>query len=241
MGKISVVGIGPGDESMMTIQARSVLTKCDTIVGYKAYIDLVRSLFPGKEMIESSMGQERERCRLCISLARSDKSVALICSGDAGIYGMASPMLEECAAADFDEVEIVPGVTSALSGAAMLGAPVGHDLCIISLSDILTPWEVIEKRLRCAAEGDYCIAIYNPASHSRPDHLKRACNILMEILPPDRVCGYARNVGREGSESKICTLSELSGIDADMFTTVFIGNRDTMQAGGRMITKRIYG
>ena len=240
MSRIYVVGIGPGDEENMTLKAHKVLESCDVIVGYKTYTDLVKDIYPDKEIIESAMRSEIDRCRLCVREAKNDKKVALICSGDAGIYGMASPMLEVAAEEDFDDVEIVPGVTAALSGSAVLGAAVGHDLCTISLSDLLTPWELIEERLRCAAKGDFCISIYNPASKKRADHLKKACFVLLETLPRDRVCGIARNIGREGTSIKICALSELADEEADMFTTVFIGNSKTYEKDGRMITPRGY-
>ncbi len=240
MGKIYVVGIGPGAISMMTGEARAAIEKSDIIIGYKVYIELVRPLCDGKELIESGMRQEQERCQKCVELARSGRTVALICSGDAGVYGMASPLLEIASKEGFDDVEIVPGVTAALSGAAQLGAPIGHDFCVISLSDLLTPWDVIEKRLKCAAQGDFCIAIYNPASHKRPDHLKHACDIMLTILPPDRPCGYVRNIGREDTKAKVCTLAELAGEDVDMFTTVFVGNSGTRIEGGRLITPRGY-
>ena len=240
MGRIYVVGIGPGDKEMMTEQAQKVLMLCDIIVGYKTYTDIVKNYYPDKEYFENGMRQETERCRKCIELAKEGRTAALICSGDAGIYGMASPLLEAAAEEGFDDIEIVPGVTAALSGAAVLGAPVGHDLCIISLSDLLTPWERIEKRLRAAAEGDFCIALYNPSSHKRADYLKKACEILMEKISPDTACGYVKNIGREGTVSKVCTLAELSDEQVDMFTTVFIGNSMTRTVNGRLITPRGY-
>ncbi len=234
------MGIGPGDKEMMTEQAQKVLMLCDIIVGYKTYTDIVKNYYPDKEYFENGMRQETERCKKCVELAKEGRTVALICSGDAGIYGMASPLLEAAAEEGFDDIEIVPGITAALSGAAVLGAPVGHDLCIISLSDLLTPWERIEKRLRAAAEGDFCIAIYNPSSHKRADYLKKACEILMEKISPDTACGYVRNIGREGTVSKVCTLAELSDEQVDMFTTVFIGNSMTRTVNGRLITPRGY-
>ena len=184
-GKVYVVGIGPGDAWMMTREAEEILGLCDTIVGYKTYVDLVRERYPDKEIIENGMRSEVERCQICVREALSGKKVALICSGDAGIYGMASPLLEEAEKDGFVDVTIVPGVTAALSGAAVLGAPLGHDVCMISLSDILTPFALIEKRLRCAAEGDFCIVLYNPASAKRADYLRRACDILLARLSPE--------------------------------------------------------
>lgn len=240
MSRIYVVGIGPGSISTMTEDAKRAIENSDVIVGYKVYTDLVRELCDDKEIIDSGMRQEIERCNLCVDLAKSGRTVSLICSGDAGVYAMASPMLEVAQEAGFSDVVIVPGVTSALSGAAVLGAPLSHDFCTISLSDLLTPWETIEKRLKLAAQGDFCIALYNPASRKRADYLKRACEILMQELPEGRVCGYVRNIGRCGEESKICTLRELSDEPADMFVTVFIGNSQTYAKDGRMITPRGY-
>ncbi len=240
MGKIYVIGIGPGDKAAMTEEAVLALKACDVIVGYKTYVDLIRECFPGKDMLESPMRSETERCRKCIELAKEGKTVALICSGDSGVYGMASPMLEIGASEGFQDIEIIPGVTAALSGAALLGAPLGHDFCTISLSDLLTPWEVIEERLRCAAKGDFSIVLYNPSSNKRAGHLEKACRILLELLPEDRVCGYVKNIGRSGCERGVCTLSELADINADMATTVFIGNRSTCIRNGRLITPRGY-
>ncbi len=240
MGKIYVLGIGPGNNKMMTLQAKEALESSDIIVGYKTYTDLVRDSFPDKEYYENGMRKEAQRCEKCIEFARAGKTVSLICSGDAGVYGMASPLLEIAFKESFDNIEVIPGVTAALSGAALLGAPISHDFCVISLSDLLTPWDVIEKRLRCAAEGDFCIAIYNPASQKRADHLKRACKILMETLPGETACGYVKNIGREGCVQKVCTLEELSEISADMFFTVFVGNSMSRIINEKLVTPRGY-
>ncbi|SEP99149.1 precorrin-3B C17-methyltransferase [Lachnospiraceae bacterium NE2001] len=240
MGKIFVVGIGPGDSSMMTVQAKNALDSADVIVGYKTYIDLIRADYSDKDFFENGMRGEIERCEKCVEYARDGKTVALICSGDAGVYGMASPLLEVAEKEGFKEVEIIPGVTAALGGAALLGAPLSHDFAVISLSDLLTPWDIIEKRLRAAAEGDFCIAIYNPSSKKRADYLKRACDILLETLPKETACGYVRNIGRDGCEKKLCTLGELSKESVDMFVTVFIGNSQTYISGDVLITPRGY-
>ncbi len=241
-GKIYVVGLGPGDESMMTAQALEAIKASDVVIGYRVYTDLIKDLCDGKEVIESGMRQEIDRCKSCVELAKEGKTVALVCSGDAGVYGMASPMLEIAGKAGNDgiETEIVPGITAALSGAAVLGAPIGHDFCVISLSDLLTPWELIEKRLKLAAEADLCIVIYNPSSHKRADYLKKACEVMLTKLPADRPCGYVRNIGREGTDKKICTLKELADEQVDMFTTVFIGNSMTKISGDGLITPRGY-
>lgn len=240
MGKIYVVGIGPGKSDMMTVQAKEALNSSDVIVGYKTYIDLVRDEYSEKEFYENGMRGEIERCEKCVTYAKEGKTVALICSGDAGVYGMASPLLEVAEREGFSDVEIIPGVTAALGGAAVLGAPLSHDFCVISLSDLLTPWEMIERRLRAAADGDFCIAIYNPSSKKRADYLKRACDILMDKLPKETACGFVRNIGRDGCENKVCTLEELSQENVDMFVTVFIGNSQTKIYAGKLITPRGY-
>ena len=237
---IYVVGMGPGDEAHMTYEAVHVMESADVIVGYKVYIDLVRDRFPDKEFYHTAMRQEEERCRYCFETAMFGKQVALICSGDAGIYGMASLMYEIGREYPDITLRIVPGITAAISGAAVLGAPLNHDFCVVSLSDLLTPWEKIERRLIAAAEGDYAIAIYNPSSHKRADYLKRACDILLEYLEPERACGYVENIGREGERAVVCTLRELRDMQVNMFTTVFIGNSTTEIVNGSLVTKRGY-
>ena len=241
MAYIKVVGMGPGDESMMTGQALAALDDADVIIGYTVYLDLLGDRYRDKEFLSTPMKQEVERCRMCFDQARLGKNVAMICSGDAGIYGMASLMLELAEEYGMlDDIEIIPGITAASSGASELGAPLNHDFCVISLSDLLTPWELIEKRLRAAAQGDFAIAIYNPSSHKRRDYLRKACNILLETVSPDRPCGYVRNIGREGTQHYVCTLGELRDTSVDMFTTVFIGNSRSRIIGDRLVTPRGY-
>ena len=240
MNKRYVVGIGPGRPEEMTLRAARALEACDVIAGYGVYVELVKPLFPGKEYIVTPMRQETERCRMAIDSARAGRTTAVISSGDAGVYGMAGLICELADGAGVD-VEIVPGVTAALSGAAALGAPLGHDFAVISLSDLLTPWEKIERRLELAAEADMCVALYNPASKRRADHLRRACDILLRRASPDTVCGVARNIGRAGEETAVMTLKALADYSADMFTTVFVGNSQTKVIGGRMVTPRGYG
>lgn len=240
-GHIAVVGMGPGMESMMTQQALQALDEADVIVGYTVYLDLLGDRFEGKEFLSTPMKQEAERCRMAFAEAAKGKSVAMVCSGDAGIYGMASLMFEikEELGADAD-IEIIPGITAASSGAAVLGAPLNHDFCVISLSDLLTPWELIEKRLRAAAEGDFAVAIYNPSSRKRHDYLQKACDILLETAEPERACGYVRSIGRDGEEYHTCSLAELRNTSVDMFTTVFIGNSQSRIIDGRLVTPRGY-
>ena len=241
-GNIAVVGMGPGRESMMTNEALQALDSADVIVGYTVYLDLLGERFAGKEFLSTPMKQETERCRLAFEEAAKGKSVAMVCSGDAGIYGMASLMFEmkEELGADGTGIRVIPGITAASSGAAVLGAPLNHDFCVISLSDLLTPWELIEKRLRAAAAGDFAIAIYNPSSKKRHDYLQKACDILLETAEPERACGYVRSIGRDGEEYHTCTLRELRDAEVDMFTTVFVGNSQSRIIDGRLVTPRGY-
>lgn len=288
MNRVFAVGIGPGGREFFTEEAMHALREADVIAGYTVYVDLVKDLFPEKEMFTTPMKKEIERCRWAIETARTGKTVAMVCSGDAGVYGMAGLLFElaeqynssdseqvistdkeqlsgpdaeplngtaevQLSGSDAEqlngpdgrkgkdvEVIVVSGVTAATSGAAVLGAPMGHDFCVISLSDLLTPWEVIEKRLRCAAEADFAICLYNPKSKKRSDHLARACSIMMERKSPDTVCGWVRNIGREGQEYRIVTLKDLEKEPIDMFTTVFIGSSNTRVVGGKMVTPRGY-
>lgn len=237
---IFIVGMGPGREDMMTGEAHLALERADVIIGYPLYLELLGERFKGKEMFGTPMKRERERCQLCFDEADRGKRVALVCSGDAGIYGMASLMYELSKEHLQTELVVIPGITAASSGAAVLGAPIGNDFCIISLSDLLTPWEKIERRLRAAAAGDFAIVIYNPSSRKRKDYLRHACEILLEDIEEARACGYVENIGREGCKSQICTLRELKDCQVNMFTTVFIGNSDTEIINGRMVTKRGY-
>ena len=238
---VYVVGIGPGDVYYLTQEARNVLEHADAICGYKLYLDLIEPKFPCEEYYSTGMTKEIDRCRWALETARSGRAVALVCSGDAGVYGMASPLLELAEHFPDVTVEVVPGLTAALSGGAVLGAPLAHDFCVLSLSDRLTPWEVIERRLAAAAMGDFCIALYNPSSKGRPDYLARAVRILLANgKAPGTVCGIVRNIGREGQESRVLTLAALETTPVDMFTTVFVGNAQTRQLSGRMVTPRGY-
>ena len=238
--KIYIIGIGPGKEEMMTGEAIWGLENSDVIIGYTVYVNLLGERFAGKEMLVTPMRQETERCRLCFEEAAKGKRVALICSGDAGIYGLASLMYEMGKEYPETELIVIPGITAANSGAAVLGAPLNHDFCVISLSNLLTPWEKIEKRLTAAAEGDFAMAIYNPSSHKRKDYLKRACEILLSHMEETRACGYVENIGREGTKAVTCTLKELRETQVNMFTTVFIGNSGSELVNGKLITKRGY-
>lgn len=240
-GRIQIVGMGPGNREMMTSQAAAAIAEADVVVGYTVYVDLIRKSFPEKDTFTTPMRKEMERCRKCYEFAMEGKNVAMVCSGDAGVYGMASPVLSLGEEFPEVDVEIIPGITAASSGAAVLGAPLNHDYCVISLSDLLTPWAVIEKRIRCAIQGDFALAIYNPSSRKRADYLKRAVDIMMsEGAASDRACGYVMNIGRAGTQAVTCTLTQLREASVDMFTTVFVGNSKTVIRNGKMITPRGY-
>lgn len=240
MAKIRVVGIGPGDYEEMTVKAVNALNACDVIVGYHVYVDLVKAHFPGKECFTTPMRREVDRCRKALDMAKAGRDVAMICSGDAGIYGMAGLIYELRGDDQTVEVEVIGGLTAAASGGCRLGAPLTHDFAVISLSDLLTPWELIEKRLDCAAAGNFGIVLYNPGSVKRHDYLQKACDIVLRHQKPDTVCGVVRNIGRDGEETRVMTLQELRDYEADMFTTVFIGNSFTKVLDGRMVTPRGY-
>ena len=240
MKRLFVVGIGPGKKEYFTAEAMHALEESDVIYGYPVYTDLVKPLFPDKDYRTTGMRQETERCLQALQCADGGQTTALVCSGDAGVYGMAGPILEMQEEFPAVDTEVIPGLTAAISGAAILGAPLMNDFCLISLSDLMTPKEVIEKRLRAAAEGDFAICLYNPMSRKRPDHLSWACGILLEKMSPLTVCGWVRNIGRDGMEKRILTLGELKDERLDMFTTVFIGNSQTMNISGKMVTQRGY-
>ena len=239
-GIVYAVGIGPGEPEQMTPQAEAALLRSDLIVGYKTYVDQIRPVFPDKEYKVSGMRQELLRIREALEEARTGKTVAVISSGDASVYGMGGLLWELSEQYDDVDVECIAGITAALSGGAVLGAPLGHDFTCISLSDLLTPWDLIRRRLELAAEGDFVIALYNPSSRTRQHRYEEACRILLEHRPGNTVCGWCRNIGRQGEEWKVCTLKELQQQPVDMLTTVFIGNSRTRVIRGRMVTPRGY-
>lgn len=239
MQKVYVVGIGPGGEEMLTPQARRALEASDLLCGYTVYIDLVRPLFPQKPVYTTQMTGEVQRCRQALQEAQSGKTVALLCSGDPGVYGMAGLVLQLAPAYPEVAVEVVPGVTAATAGAALLGAPLTNDFAVISLSDRLTPWQTIVQRLRAAAEADFVLCLYNPESRSRKGYLKRACEVVAPFRAPQTPCGWARRISRE-EESGVCTFAALSDLAADMFTTVYIGNSQTRIFEGKLVTPRGY-
>lgn len=237
MAKLYIVGIGPGGIEHITLKALKTIEKCSVIVGYDFYIDLVREIIEDKMVITSGMGEEIKRCREALQKVKEGFDTCIISTGDAGLYGMAGPCLEIC---EGIEVEIVPGLTSAFCGAALVGAPIMHDFCTISLSDLLTPWEVIEKRLICAGEGDFVIALYNPKSHSRKDNIKKAVDILLKYKREDTPVAMAKNAGRKGQEYVITTLKDMDYDFVDMMTVVIIGNNQTYIKENYIITPRGY-
>lgn len=240
MKKLYLVGIGPGKKSGMTLEAEEALRKSDCIVGYHVYTELVQADFPDKEYFTTPMTKEIDRCRQALALADEGRTVSLICSGDAGVYGMSGLVWQLHEEYPQVELQVVAGVTAALAGAAVLGAPLIHDFALISLSDLLTPWEKIEKRLSLAAEADFVIVLYNPSSKKRHDYLQKACDLILEHQSPDTVCGLVEQIGREGEQAKVLTLAQLREETVNMFTTVFIGNSQTEVMEGKMVTPRGY-
>ncbi len=238
--KIYVVGLGPGGVNQVTPRAIGALEECDVITGYDVYIDLIKERFPHQRFVSTPMKREIERCHIAIQEALKGHNVAMVCSGDAGVYGMAGLMYEVAQQYEPVEIEVVPGITAACSGAAILGAPLIHDFAVVSLSDLLTPWELIAKRIDCAAMADFVICLYNPASKKRKDHLSKACEIILQHRGENTMAGYVQNIGREGEQGTVLTLGELKDSAVDMFTTVFIGNSQTKELGGKLVTPRGY-
>jgi precorrin-3B C17-methyltransferase len=236
------VGIGPGDIEHMTTRAQTVWDEVDVVAGYKTYIDLIRSLLSDKQVVSTGMRQEIDRCREVVKFALEGHRVALVSSGDAGVYGMAGILIECMKEANCLEMplEIIPGVSAANAAASMLGAPLMHDFAVISLSDLLTPWEVILKRARLAAEADFVLAIYNPKSKGRQDQIERIREILLEYRAPETPVGIVREALRGESKVVITTLAEFTQSPIDMLTTVIIGNSQTRVLGPYMVTPRGY-
>ncbi len=246
MEKLYVVGIGPGGLEDMTRRAEKIIEDAELIVGYTVYNDLLKDNFPDKEYYATAMRQERERCVYALSAAAGGKQTVLVCGGDSGVYGMASLVLELVEQLKSHvKVEVVPGVTAALGASALAGAPISGDFAAVSLSDLLTPWEVIEKRLKAAAESDFVIALYNPGSTKRSGYLKRACRIMRMARGPQTPCAVAEQIGRSGEKIRFMTLERLEELPGNMFMTVLIGNSATRMVksadGSRkMVTSRGY-
>ncbi len=240
-GKVTVVGLGPGDLSYMTPVVKEAIEKADVVVGYKTYIDLIQPLLENKIIIDNGMRKEVERCRKAVEMAEEGKQVVLVSSGDPGIYGMAGILMEvKDEVKSPIEVEILPGITAVSAAASALGAPLMHDFVVISLSDLLTHWEVIKKRLHCGGDGDFVIALYNPKSHSRTSQIEEAREILLSYRKEETPVGIVRNAKRENEEVIVTNLKEMLQHDIDMTTVVVIGNSNTYIKNGKMITPRGY-
>ena len=238
---IYVIGIGPGCRDLMTQEAIAAMEDAEVIVGYKTYIKLVEDFIKDKEVVQNGMRKEVDRCQDAIDIAKTGKKVAVISSGDAGIYVMAGLILELITKQNLDiPVKVVPGVTASIGAAAVLGAPIMHDFCHISLSDLMTPWEVIEKRLRLAAEADFVICLYNPRSKGRSEHLAKAFKIMGEFKDGSTPVGIVKDVGRADQEKFICTFDTMDFERVDMTTMVIIGNKSTYIKDDLMITPRGY-
>ena len=240
MKQIYIIGMGPGKYEQMTVEAIRKIEESDVVIGYTVYTDLIKEIWPDKECLSTPMTKEYERCVIAFEEAMKGKTVAFVCSGDAGVYGLTGLMLGISPKYKEVRVSTVAGVTAALSGAAIIGAPLIHDFAIISLSDLLTPWEKIEKRLECAAIGDFCICLYNPGSKKRVDYLQKACEILLKYKDKNTPCAIAKNIGRDGEEYSIYSLLGLKDVKVGMFETVFIGNSMTKVIEGKLVTPRGY-
>lgn len=233
------VGLGSGGKNTMTPRAIEVVQKCDIVVGYSVYIDLIKDDFKASIFYSTPMTKEVDRCKYAIDRALEGKNVAVVCSGDSGIYAMAGLLFELCEDKDI-EIEVVPGITAAISGAALLGAPLTNDFAVISLSDLLTPYDTIMKRIEACASADMNIVLYNPSSKKRFDYLKKACDIMLKYKDKSTICGYVKNINRQGQQINILSLEQLRNTEVDMFTTVFVGNSNTVNINGKMVTRRGY-
>lgn len=236
-----VIGIGPGSQSMMTLEAIEAIRDADIIVGYKTYTHLVKALTTDKEVIKTGMCKEIERCQEALNLAVEGKKVALISSGDAGIYGMAGLILELVTKQKLDvEVKLIAGVTASTAAASLLGAPLMHDFCHISLSDLLTPWPVIKQRVIAAAQADFVVCFYNPRSRGRAEHLSRAFDLMRPYVAASTPVGVVKAAGRKKQEKWITTFGEMDFENVDMTSLVIVGNKTTYCQDGLMITPRGY-
>ncbi|MCI6580467.1 MAG: precorrin-3B C(17)-methyltransferase [Oscillospiraceae bacterium] len=238
---IYVVGFGPGDKQFMTMQAVEIIEQADLIVGYTTYTDILKAQFPDKKYLSTPMRKETDRCRLAVEKALEGNTVAMVSSGDSGIYGMAGIMLEIADDMQADvEIVTVPGITAASTAASVLGAPLMHDLSLISLSDLMTPLELIFRRVEAAASADFVISLYNPKSGKRVDYLEKAADIIMKYRDKGTPVGIVRNAGRPDQKAWLTTLSELKNELVDMFCVVIVGNSQTYIKNNRMITPRGY-
>lgn len=240
MGKIYIVGMGPGSKEHMTYKAYETMKSSDVIVGYTGYTKLIPEELNNIETISTGMGSEEERCRKALEIAQNGKNVSLICSGDSVVYGMAGLVYELSNEYDGVDIKVVPGITAAVSGSALIGAGIGNDFAVISLSNYLTSRDDTYNRLKLCAQADMVMVLYNPNSHKRPDCLKNACEYLLQFIEGSRVCAVAKNIGREDESYQIYTLDELKVAQVDMFSTVFIGSSMTVNIDGHLVTRRGY-
>ncbi len=240
-GRLFVVGLGPGAREAMTPQALEAIRRADVIVGYEGYFTGISDLVAGRECLALPLTRERERARLAVERFRTGQTVCVISSGDPGVYAMAGLVLERAASEDarlLDGIEIVPGVSAVNAAAALLGAPLSHDFAVISLSDLLTPWPVIERRLQAAAEADFVVALLNPKSQRRDWQYRRAAEILGQHRPAETPVGIVRSAYRTGQAVVITTVARMNDSAVDMFTTVLIGNSQTRRFGNVVVTPR---
>lgn len=236
-----VIGLGPGKEDLMSGEALQAIEDCDIIVGYSTYMRLILHLVQGKELVATGMRREIERCQKAIDLAlETGKNVGVVSSGDAGVYGMAGLILELIDKDADLEVKVIPGITASIGAAAIMGAPLMNDFCHISLSDLMTPMPVIEKRLHAAAQGDFVICLYNPRSKGRPDHLSNALKIIAQYKSEETIVGIGKDIGRKQEEYILTTIKDLDETLVDMTTIVIVGNKETYVKNGRMVTPRGY-
>lgn len=234
---IYAVGIGPGDNSMMTAEAVEAINRSDIVIGYKTYTDLIEKMTRNKTVLSNGMKAEVDRVKKAVELSKSGHTVSVVSSGDPGVYGMAGLILEM---ADGEDIEVVCGVTAASAAAALLGAPIMHDWCCISLSDLMTPLDLIYKRVELSSQADFVICFYNPRSKGRPDYLREAFRIIQKYRNPDTPVGIVRNAGRYGAAATIAALNTADLDSVDMVSTVIVGNSSTYVENGRMITRRGY-
>lgn len=240
MKKIYIVGIGPGDLCQMTNEAVSAIEESEAVVGYTKYIDLIKDLTVNKKIYMSGMKQEKERCQKAIEFANEGKTTSVISSGDAGIYGMAGLIYELAEQYPDIEIKVIPGITAAVSAAAVLGAPIMHDFAVISLSDLLTPWEKIQKRIEMAAKADFIVCLYNPGSMKRADYLKKACEYMLMYKSEDTQCGWVKNISREGQKAVYVHLENCQILRQTCLLQLSIGNSDTKAVNGKLVTPRGY-
>ena len=241
VGKLTVVGFGPGSKGDMTLRAVEAIEKADIVTGFTTYVKILQEFFPDKQYKSNGMTKEVDRCRMAVEDAMKGQNVVMVSSGDSGIYGMAAICYQVADEMDADiEMDVIPGITAASSAAAILGAPLTHDTALISLSDRLTPWDLIKRRLDAAAASDMVVALYNPRSHGRPDLLEEAFGIMGKHKSPDTIVGVVRNIGRKDQDSWISSMKDFDFSKIDMFCTVVIGNSKTYALDGKMITPRGY-